>query len=273
MNAANFDLRSYCSRIGFTGKPSPDFETLRGMMRRQLFSVPFENLDVQAGKVVSLVPEQIFTKIVDRGRGGYCYEVNGIFAMALDAVGIPYRFVAARPMTYPVRRPKTHMAIVAEIDGGQWLCDLGFGSYGIREPISLAWLDREVSQDYDTFRLGKVSEVDYLLESFTDGAWKNLYEFNLHPQEWVDFEPANFMNSTHPDSIFVRNLMVVLQNERGKEVLTSGYFKSVAEGRTVETKILPEEIPTLLQRKFSLSVTPATENPDHCPCLQAGDKV
>ena len=159
MKAQNFDLQSYFSRIGFQGAASADFATLKRMMRCQLFSVPFENLDVQQGKVVSLVPEEIYGKIVDRKRGGYCYEVNGLFAMALDALGIPYQFVAARPMTYPVRRPKTHMAIVATIEGEQWLCDLGFGSYGIREPVNLNWLDREIRQDFDTFKLTGRSEA------------------------------------------------------------------------------------------------------------------
>jgi N-hydroxyarylamine O-acetyltransferase len=60
------------------------------------------------------------------------------FQFALEALGIPYRFVAARPMTYAVRRLKTHVAIIASIDGAEWLCDLGFGGYGIREPIDLA---------------------------------------------------------------------------------------------------------------------------------------
>ena len=110
------------------------------MMRCQLFSVPFENLDIQQAKVVSLVPEEIYQKIVDRQRGGCCYEVNGLFAMALGALGIPYQFVAARPLTYPVRRSKTHMAIVATTEGEQWLCDLRFGSYGIREPVNLSGL-------------------------------------------------------------------------------------------------------------------------------------
>ena len=256
MKSANFDLQSYFSRTGFQGSASADFETLKSMMRCQLFSVPFENLDVQAGKVVSLVPEEVYEKIVERRRGGYCYEVNGLFAMALDALGFSYRYVAARPMTYPVRRPKTHMVIVVTLDDEQWLCDLGFGSFGIREPINLRWLDREIGQDFDTFNLTMVSERDYLLQSLTDGAWKNLYEFNLCPQEWVDFEPANFLNSTHPDSIFVKNLMVVLQNESGKKVLTSYQFKSVSEGMTVETRISPEEIPALLQQEFFLRSEP-----------------
>ncbi len=106
MHSNNFDLSRYFRRINYTGPVAADSATLHAIMRHQLFSVPFENLDVQAGKVVSLVPEEISDKILHQGRGGYCYEVNGLFAMALEALGIPYRFVAARPMFYPVRRPK-----------------------------------------------------------------------------------------------------------------------------------------------------------------------
>ena len=256
MKAQNFYLPAYFARIGFQGAASADFPTLKRMMRCQLFSVPFENLDIQQGKVVSLVPEEIYRKIVERNRGGYCYEVNGLFAMALDALGIPYQFVAARPMTYPVRRPKTHMAIVVTIDDEQWFCDLGFGSYGIREPLNLKWLDLEIRQDFDTFKLTGSPEQYYLLQSFTDGVWKNLYEFNLSPQEWVDFEPANYMNSTHPDSIFVQWLMVVLQNNSGKDVLLGDRFKSVSEGKTKGWTVKREEIPALLQQKFSLRCKP-----------------
>ncbi len=252
MKATNFDLSSYLARIGFHGEPSPDFETLKRLMRCQLFSVPFENLDVQAGKVPSLAPEVIYAKIVERWRGGYCYEVNGIFAMALEALDISYRFVAARPMTYPVRRPKTHVAIIADIDGAEWLCDLGFGGYGIREPIDLHWLDREIRQDYDTFKLTMASDRNYLLQSFTDGEWKKLYEFNLFPQEWVDFEPANWLNATHPESIFVQGLIVVLQHPTGKSILSGERFRYVSEGRVEENMVSKEDIPELLRRHFML---------------------
>ena len=256
MKATNFSLSAYFSRIGFEGAASADFETLKRMMRCQLFSVPFENLDVQQGKIVSLIPEEICRKIIDRKRGGYCYEVNGLFAMALEELGVQHQFVAARPMTYPVRRPKTHMVIVATIEGEQWLCDLGFGSYGIREPVNLNWIEQEIRQDFETFKLSASSERDYLLQALVDGAWKNLYEFNLSPQEWVDFEPANYLNSTHPDSIFVRSLMVVRQSPTGKEVLLGDRFKSVSEGNSEEHRVRQEEIPALLQQKFSLCYQP-----------------
>src|SRR5256885_12462120 len=80
MQASNFDLQAYFRRIGFSAGDSAQANaaTLHALMRQQLFSVPFENLDVQAGKIVSLVPEDIAGKILGGARGGYCYEVNGL---------------------------------------------------------------------------------------------------------------------------------------------------------------------------------------------------
>jgi arylamine N-acetyltransferase len=88
MHSDNFDISTYFKRINYTGPAAADTSTLHALMRHQLFSVPFENLDVQAGKIVSLAPDDIADKVLKKGRGGYCYEVNGLFAMALEALGI-----------------------------------------------------------------------------------------------------------------------------------------------------------------------------------------
>ena len=85
MQSDNFNISTYFKRINYTGPAGVDTATLHALMRHQLFSVPFENLDVQAGKVVSLAPDDIADKVLTQGRGGYCYEVNGLFAMALEA--------------------------------------------------------------------------------------------------------------------------------------------------------------------------------------------
>lgn len=254
MQANNFSLTDYLHRIDYTGAPKPDIDTVARMMRRQLFSVPFENLDVQAGKVVSLVPEDIVDKIVNRKRGGYCYEVNGLFAMALASLGIPYQFVAARPMIYPARRPRTHMALVLTLDGERWLCDLGFGSYGIRAPMRLEALDIEIAQDNDTFMLSLGDDGFYLLRAKVDGEWVNQYAFDLSPQEWVDFIPANYLNSTHPETIFVRMVVAVLMTESGRKILGGDSFKIVAHGHTEKRTVAPDELPDLLVREFGLTM-------------------
>jgi N-hydroxyarylamine O-acetyltransferase len=252
MKAENFVLQEYFDRINFSGDAKADIATVTEMMRCQLFSVPFENLDVQAGKIVSLVPEDIVDKIIVRNRGGYCFEVNGLFAMALQALGIPYQFVAARPMMYPVRKPKTHMAVVVQADDKEWLCDLGFGSYGIRAPMSLNLLDADIKQDFDTFKLSKSNEREYLLQALVEGNWADQFTFDLSPQEWIDFAPANHFSSTHPDAIFVQKLVVVLHNPKGRVSLSDDMLKTVTEGRVEKQTIRPEDTASILNSRFGL---------------------
>jgi N-hydroxyarylamine O-acetyltransferase len=252
MRADNFSLQNYFGRIGFHGEAKADIATIAEIMRCQLHSVPFENLDVQAGKIVSLVPEEIVEKIVDRHRGGYCYEVNGLFSMMLEALGVPFQLVAARPMTYPVKKPKTHMAIVLALDNEQWLCDLGFGGYGIRAPMRLDLLDVEIKQDFDTYIISKINDREYLLKTIVDGEWMNLYGFDLSPQEWIDFVPANYLNSTHPESIFVQRFLVVLQDKSGRKILIDDTLKTMRNGRTEKEIVKPEERVAILSEHFGL---------------------
>ena len=249
---ANFDLTAYLQRIGFSGTAGADLATLQSLMRCQLFSVPFENLDVQAGKIVSLQPADIVDKIVNQRRGGYCYEVNGIFAMALQTLGFEFRMVACRPMFYPVRRPKTHMVLVVHIDGKRWLCDLGFGSYGIRAPLDLDQLDDDIVQDYDRFRLSMSSDREYLLQAWTDGQWVNQYGFDLYAQEWIDFAPANYLNSTHPDAVFVQKPLLVQHHSDGRTILFGNSLKQIRCGETEQRQFEAEEYPALLQQYFAL---------------------
>jgi len=252
MEATNFSLRAYFERIGYRDTAHADRETLTAIMRHQLRTVPFENLDVQAGKVVSLVPEEIVEKILGNGRGGYCYEVNGLFAMAVQALGMPYRFVAARPRTYPSRRPRTHMALILTFEGERWLYDLGFGSHGLRAPISLERPNTDVLQDFDTYRLEKIGDDRYLLRTLVEEKWADQYEFDLSPQEWVDFVPANFLNSKHPDSIFVQHLVAVRQTEEGRKIFFDNTFKIIARGQTESRIVAGHERNAVLLHEFGL---------------------
>lgn len=254
MHSDNFDLSTYFRRINYTGHAAADTVTLHALMRHQLFSVPFENQDVQAGKVVSLVPEDIADKLLQQGRGGYCYEVNGLFAMALSTLGISYHFVAARPMFYPARRPKTHMAIIAEVDDRLWLCDLGFGSYGIRAPIAIDMLETDIEQDFDTFRLICDVKSEYLLQAKVEGEWINQYSFDLSPQEWIDFVPANYLNSTHPDAIFVQKLLIVQHSPEGRLILLGNVLKTITAEGVEKQQLTEDEIVHIMKERFALPV-------------------
>jgi N-hydroxyarylamine O-acetyltransferase len=252
MHASNFNLEKYLSHIGYSGKVQADLDTLTALMRLQLRKVPFENLDVQAGQVVSLAPQDIVRKILVEQRGGYCYEVNGLFSMALQEIGIPHFYVAARPMFYAQRRPKTHMAIVAKLNNELWLCDLGFGSYGLRQPLNLNSIDFEVKQDQDVYKLSVQLDGEYLLSALVHGQWMPQYAFDLHSQEWLDFEPVNYLNSTHPDTIFVRQLLVILQTSTGRKILSDRLLKIWTNGFLTERMLSAHELSSVLQEEFGL---------------------
>lgn len=252
MKAENFNLVDYAKRIGYTGELTASAATLVDLMKCQLLRVPFENLDVQAGKIVSLVPEDIARKILYQPRGGYCYEVNGLFAMALEALGIEYTIVGARPMFYPSRRPRTHMVIVATVEGRQFLCDCGFGAFGIREPVALDEVNQVITQGYDKFRLLSEDNNNFTLQAWTEGEWVSQYGFDLYPHELLDFMPANFFNSRHPDTIFVQKLLVALITPNGRKILLDGRLKRIDRGEITLEEYAKEEIPALLEREFGL---------------------
>jgi N-hydroxyarylamine O-acetyltransferase len=252
MQAENFNLADYLSRIGFTGKTAATHTTLTGIMRAHLFTIPFENIDVQAGKIVSLIPEDIVEKIVYKKRGGYCYEVNGLFAMALTAIGFEYTLIGARPMFYPTRRPKTHMALAVKADNQLWLCDLGFGSFGIRAPLLLSVADIVTQQDDDFFKIIKPDNNHFIMQALVNEVWTNQYGFDLYPHEWIDFFPVNFLNSKHPDTIFVQKLLIILHNPKGRTILLGNQLKTIENGVTHVKAVADTDIPAVLKLTFGL---------------------
>lgn len=230
MTASNFSLPDYLNRIGYSSETHPDFATLTALMSAQLQSIPFENTEVQAGRIPSLIPEDIVTKIVTQGRGGYCYEVNGLFAMALTALGFEWYFAGARPMFYPARRPKTHMVVIVTIEGKSYLCDTGFGGYGVREPLEVVDA-HESEQNGDRFRL-ELIEKEYVLSSLVNDEWAPQYGFALSPQEWIEFSLANHFNATHPDTIFTQKKLAVMQTPLGRKILVDNSLKIIDKGIT-----------------------------------------
>ncbi|MGZ9215183.1 MAG: arylamine N-acetyltransferase family protein, partial [Candidatus Binatia bacterium] len=124
-----FDLDAYCDRINYTGSRDPTLATLNGLHFAHAHNVPFENLDIHLGQAISLQPADLFTKIVTRKRGGYCYEVNSFFSMILRAFGFQVDGLLARVrFSMPALRPRSHQLLLVTVDNQPWIADVGFGS-------------------------------------------------------------------------------------------------------------------------------------------------
>ena len=252
MQAQNFILADYLQRIEFTGAAALNPDTLCQLMRCQLRAIPFENLDVQAGKIVSIVPEDIVNKIVYGQRGGYCYEVNSLFAMALAALGFEYDLIGARPMFYPQRRPKSHMVLMVKLGDERWLCDTGFGSFGLRAPVGLHQIGQVIQQDNETFMLDKNERGEFVLKALVKGEWANQFGFDLQPMEMIDFMPVNYYNSTHPDAVFVQRYLVMQQRPDGRTLLSGNQLKQLRGDQETVTEITGEQLDEVLWREFKL---------------------
>lgn len=131
-------LEKYLERIGFAGEPHANLETLRSVHRGHIENIPYENLDVQFGAPVSRDPQAAFDKIVNRRRGGWCFEMNGLLSWALEEIGFKVRRLAGA-----VDRANrgdavigNHLVLLVDLDE-TWIADAGFGD-GLIEPARLA---------------------------------------------------------------------------------------------------------------------------------------
>lgn len=140
-------LAAYLDRIGVSQPQIVDATSLRDLHRAHQTAVPFENLSIHLSEPISLAEDDLLNKIVTRRRGGFCYELNGAFALLLEALGAQVTRVAARTTDSEGRLgpPFDHLAlIVRTADGaGPWLADVGFGGHSTYPLL----LDRRDSQD------------------------------------------------------------------------------------------------------------------------------
>jgi N-hydroxyarylamine O-acetyltransferase len=250
MSPESFPLNAYLARVGLASRPNLDAAGLAVLMRAQLFTVPFENSYVQAGLEVSLDAERIVDKIITQGRGGYCYEVNGLFAWAATALGFKVELIGARPMFYAKRWAKTHMVVLVELPEGRFICDTGFGRFGLRAPLRITADSISVLQDWDRFRLLQ-QRNEWVLQAFSQGEWESQFSFDLQPAEMADFMPANYFNSHSLEAIFVQTLLVV-QHRLDARIILIGDRLKIIRADSIEELTLTESMPERLAR-FNLT--------------------
>src|SRR5437762_3314192 len=90
------DVNAYLKRIDYAGSTAPTLETLNALHQAHLYAVPFENLDIHLGRPIILEYDHLFDKIVTQRRGGFCYELNGMFAWLLRELGFEVSMLNAR---------------------------------------------------------------------------------------------------------------------------------------------------------------------------------
>jgi N-hydroxyarylamine O-acetyltransferase len=205
---STIDLDAYFQRIGYAGARTPTLETLRELHLLHAQTIPFENLTPLLKQPVNLDAESLERKLVHEHRGGYCYELNGLFSLVLDALGFRVTRLGARVVylgdvnSFP---PRTHMLLRVDVGDESWIADVGFGGMVLTAPLRLA-VDVVQETPHEPFRIVRWRD-EYLMESLVREAWVPLYRFTLQEQAASDYELGNWYVSTHPTSLFVNFLV------------------------------------------------------------------
>lgn len=248
------DRDAYLARIGYEGALTPSIETLRGLHRAHVMTVPFENLDIHLGRAISLDPADLFRKIVVDRRGGYCFELNGLFALLLEDVGFAVTRLAARVSSGAEGvRPRSHQLLMVTLGNTSWIVDVGFGGHGLLEPLRLVF-GEEVRQGHECFRLVAGERDEYLLQGEREGAWLDLYSFGLDACLPVDYTFASYYHSHAPDSLFMQKRICTMPTPEGRKTLVDNLLKVRGGGDTQERQVSDEEYQQLLQQHFGLII-------------------
>ena len=208
--SGEFDLDAYLARIGYSGPRVPTLPVLRALHALQPEHIPFENLDPLLGRPVLLDLPFLQDKLVRQRRGGYCFELNSLFGAALEALGFNVTRLAGRVrwMAAPdaPARPRTHMALLVELNEGPYLADVGFGVHLVAAPIRLE-ADSVQPTPASLLRLLADNNGSFTLQTELPKGWQDVYRFTLEPQEPADYEMGSWFTATHPTSLFVGNLL------------------------------------------------------------------
>lgn len=257
MTNQKFDLNAYFERINYSGSKEPTEETLNEIHICHSLSVPFENLDVFYGKPPLLDGVSLYNKIVKNRRGGYCFEMNGIFSVALQRMGFRVKNLLARGTIDGINyTSKTHQVILVETGNKKWLADVGFGNDGIIAPLLLVE-DTDQNQFSHVYRIVKETKFGgYLLQKKIGNTYNSLYAFNMDECCPEDFVMSNHYTATFPESFFKIMRMCTIPTKEGRITLTDTHFKVVKNEEVTENEISDEEeFNNYLKQYFKLDLT------------------
>ena len=217
-------------------KGEAGIDQLRHLQLAHLRSVPFENLSIHLGEPIVLRSESLLEKIVDRRRGGFCYELNGAFAALLEALGYRVHMHSARVHGVAgVSAPFDHMALTVELEH-VWLVDVGFGSF-THHPVRL-----DLDADADQVDPAGVVRLKAAPDGDLD-VWigdQPQYRVDRRPYALGDFVPTCWWQATSPDSHFTRSLTCSMLTGDGRVTLSEDRL-IVTTGGVREERMLADD--------------------------------
>lgn len=235
------DVQYYLQRIGYHGALSLTAETLRNLQVAHLRAVPFENLSIHSGEPIVLEDEALFDKIVYRRRGGFCYELNGLFAALLRALGFEVAMLSAQVADGKGNFGPDfdHMTLMVTIDE-RWLVDVGFGD-SFLTPLLVDEQNEQV-QDQRSYRIVVEGSSLTLMQRQNGDPWKAQYRFTLNPHQYSDYLQMCNYHQTSPESHFTKARICSKATTEGRVTLSGMHLvTSSIDGKRQQREVTSDK--------------------------------
>ena len=220
-------IQAFFSRIGLAPETKIEYtvDLLGRIQTACVLSIAYENLDILAGKPILLTPEALFDKIITHGRGGYCFELNGLLTHMLRDMGFSVSERFARFLRgereIPMRR---HRVTVVTLPDGVYLLDIGVGQIAPRLPLKITeGVIQE--QNGESYRFRRDSVHGWVLEDLHHGEWRDYIGFSDDLAFDVDFLQPSFFCEAHPDSVFNKSPMIAIKTPAGRCTIDGRTYK------------------------------------------------
>jgi N-hydroxyarylamine O-acetyltransferase len=253
------NIQTYLRRIEYTQVIKPDVDTLCRLQLAHLRSIPFENLDIGLKRIIRIDESSIWDKLIICQRGGFCYELNGMFAWLSKQAGFEVTYLNARDYheaddTFGI--DFDHLVLMVRIpnESTRWLVDVGWGDT-FTQPLDIdnpEWQE----QGERAYRLEPFRDGYQLWQRGYDGKIERQYYFDLKPHQFpAEYEAACLYHQTSPQSIFTHNRIISRLTENGRISLDNDHLIVTTHGQRKEFPIQNEsEFHSLLKKHFGITL-------------------
>lgn len=250
MNKENYLRRIDSEKARMT----TDLPSLTHLQRQHLLNVPFENLDIHWKRPIVLANEAFYKKIVGENRGGFCYELNGLFYQLLSALGFQSKIISAKVSkgNGEFGAEYDHLAILTRIKGEDYLVDVGFGDFSAA-PLKFV-LNIELQDENGTFLIRKYDDDYFEVVKKVAGNFQCEYLFKEIKRDLAEFAEMCEFHQTSPESHFTRGKICSLMTaDGGRKTLTDAKFvKTKGEAKTEIQVQTNEDFDQILSREFGI---------------------
>ncbi|WP_214402015.1 arylamine N-acetyltransferase family protein [Pseudonocardia lacus] len=245
----SIDPDAYLARIGADRPRGTTLADLAALHAAHPRAVPFEDYDIHLGVPLSLDTDRLFDKVVTRGRGGFCYELNGLFAVLLRELGFDVTLCSAFDVGPDGGHGPDfeHLRLLVRTDDGPYLADVGNGA-SWTAPVPL-----EPGTHGDT-QVHRDGELWWAFRRTHQGHWEREWAWTLRPRELAEFLPRCRYQENDPHSHFVNRRLAALATEHGRISVVNGVLKETEGDRQTERTLDPDEERAVLVDRFGIDL-------------------